>query len=276
MEHKEEEVLRGTLLPSDLEVAVLEPLEVKAGEPGEEVEAELHGLDFLDDQLDYLQRVALLVDLLDDEGLLDQDGVDELDQLVLEREAFLPELALEDACVVDVEGLLALEAFVSHVCVSLLVSSFLVALAGLGTAALLLYLAEAQHLDQQLDEQALDVPARDHGVGQLRRVLVHLEVRSVGPHDEAYLKVEHDDEGAQPGELDLLGRLGRHDELQDLDSLEGFQDLDRRHLPSSCTTAGGAGQVLDLLEERLFEHVEAFAQVVLQLVGLARLLQLPR
>ena len=94
VEHKEEEVLRGTLLPSDLEVAVLEPLEVEAGEPGEEVEAELHGLDFLDDQLDYLQRVALLVDLLDDEGLLDQDGVDELDQLVLEREAFLPELQL--------------------------------------------------------------------------------------------------------------------------------------------------------------------------------------
>ena len=50
--------------------------------------------------------------------------------LTLEREAFLPELALEDACVVDVEGLLALEAFVSHVCVSLLVSSFLVALVG--------------------------------------------------------------------------------------------------------------------------------------------------
>ena len=71
VEHKEEEVRRGTLLPSDLEVAVLEPLEVEAGEPGEEVEAELHGLDFLDDQLDYLQRVALLVDLLDDEGLLD-------------------------------------------------------------------------------------------------------------------------------------------------------------------------------------------------------------
>ena len=49
MKYEEEEVLRGALLPSDLEVAVLEPLEVKSSELGKEIEAELHRLNFFDD-----------------------------------------------------------------------------------------------------------------------------------------------------------------------------------------------------------------------------------
>ena len=116
------------------------------------------------------------MDLLDDEGLFDQNRVDELDQLVLKCEALLPKFALEDSCVVNIEGLLAFKAFIFHLCVHLLISCFFVAFVGLGIVALLLYLAEAQNFNQQLDEQALYVPARDDGVGQLRRVLVHLEV----------------------------------------------------------------------------------------------------
>ena len=54
MEYEEEEMLGGTLLPGDLEVAVLEPLKVKSSELWKEVEAELHRLDFFDDQLNYL------------------------------------------------------------------------------------------------------------------------------------------------------------------------------------------------------------------------------
>ena len=71
---------------------------------------------------------------------------------MLKSEAFLPELALEDPCVVDIEGLLAFKAFVFHLRVSLLVSCFLVAFVGLGVATFLLHLAEAQDLNQQLDE----------------------------------------------------------------------------------------------------------------------------
>ena len=66
VEHKEEEVLCGTLLACNLEVAVLKPLEVEAGETRKEVETKLHRFYFFDNQLDYLQRVTLLVNLLDD------------------------------------------------------------------------------------------------------------------------------------------------------------------------------------------------------------------
>ena len=116
------------------------------------------------------------MDLLNDEGFFDQYGVDELDQLVLKCKAFLPKLPLEDSGVVDIEGLLAVETFIFHLCVYLLIACLLVAFVCLVIVALLLYLAEAQNLDQQLDEQTFYVPARDDGVGQLRRVLVHLEV----------------------------------------------------------------------------------------------------
>ena len=70
-----------------------------------------------------------------------------MDQLVLERKAFLAELTLEHACVVDIERLLALDAFVFHVSVTRLFSRCLVFFVALGTAPLLLRLAEAQHLN---------------------------------------------------------------------------------------------------------------------------------
>ena len=108
------------------------------------------------------------MDLLDDEGLFDQNRVDELDQLVLKCEAFLPKFALEDSCIVDIERLLAFKAFIFHLCINLLVSCFFFGFVGLGIVALLLYLAEAQNLNQQLDEQTFYVPTRDHGVSQLR------------------------------------------------------------------------------------------------------------
>ena len=123
------------------------------------------------------------MDLLDDKWFLYQDGVDELDQLVLKREAFLSKLALEDSSVVNIEGLLAFKAFIFHMSVDLLVSCFLVALVGLTIVPFLFHLAEAQYLNQQLDEQTFDVPARDYGVSQLCRILVDLKVRPVRPHD---------------------------------------------------------------------------------------------
>ena len=49
VEYEEEEVLRGALLPGNLEVAVLEPLKVKSSELRKEIQAELHRLDFFDD-----------------------------------------------------------------------------------------------------------------------------------------------------------------------------------------------------------------------------------
>ena len=49
VEYEEEEVLRGALLAGNLEVAMLEPLKVESSELREEIEAELHRLDFFDD-----------------------------------------------------------------------------------------------------------------------------------------------------------------------------------------------------------------------------------
>ena len=49
MEYEEEEVLSGVLLSGHLEVAVLKPLEVNSSKLRQEIEAELHRLDFFDD-----------------------------------------------------------------------------------------------------------------------------------------------------------------------------------------------------------------------------------
>ena len=89
MEHKIEEVLCGALLASHLEVTLLETLEIGLAVIGQEVEAKLHRLDFFHDKLDNLQRVALLVDLLDYIRLLHENAVNELHKLVLKGVPFL-------------------------------------------------------------------------------------------------------------------------------------------------------------------------------------------
>ena len=60
----------------------------------------------------------------------------------------------------------------------------------LGAVPLLLCLAEAKNLYQQLNEEALDVSAGHYGVGELSRILVDLEVRPIRSHDQSYLVVE--------------------------------------------------------------------------------------
>ena len=89
MEDKVEEVLGRSLLPCDSKVALLKAFEVVHAIFSEEIETELDTLYLFDDKFDDLQRVALLVDLLNDVRLLDQDRVDELHKLVLKGESLL-------------------------------------------------------------------------------------------------------------------------------------------------------------------------------------------
>lgn len=103
MEDEVEQVLCRSLLPCDLEVALLQPLEVVDAIVGQEVQTELNAFDFFHDEFDDLKRISLLVDLFDDVGFFDEDRVNELDKLMLESEALLAQLAVEHPCVVDVE-----------------------------------------------------------------------------------------------------------------------------------------------------------------------------
>ena len=77
------------MLTCHLKVAFLEAFKIVHTVLGQEVETVLNTFNFFDHELDDLQRVALLMDLLDDCWLLDKDGMDELDQLVLEGVPFL-------------------------------------------------------------------------------------------------------------------------------------------------------------------------------------------
>ena len=70
--------MRGALLAGDLEVALLKSFEITHAVLGQEVQAELDALYFFDDELDYLERVSLLMYLLDDVGLLHEDRVNKL------------------------------------------------------------------------------------------------------------------------------------------------------------------------------------------------------
>ena len=101
--------MRGALLAGDLEVALLESLEITHAVIGQEVQAELDTLYLFDDEFDYLERVSLLVYLLDNIGLLHEDRVNELHQFVLKSESFLPQLTVEHARVVNVELLAGLK-----------------------------------------------------------------------------------------------------------------------------------------------------------------------
>ena len=79
MENKVEKALCRPLLACHLKVAFLKSLEVVHAVLGQEVKTVLNAFDFFNDKLDDLQRIALLVDLLDDGWLLDKNGMDELD-----------------------------------------------------------------------------------------------------------------------------------------------------------------------------------------------------
>ena len=109
MEDEVEEVLSRSLLSCDLKVALLEALEIIDTVVRQEVKTELDAFHFLDDELDDLQRVALLVNLLNDFRLFNQDRVDELYQLVFESEAFLTKFTMEHSSIVNVKLLLTLE-----------------------------------------------------------------------------------------------------------------------------------------------------------------------
>ena len=102
MENEVEEMLRCILLPSHLEVAELQSLKVTPRELRQEVETELDRLHLFHHELDNLERIALLMDLLDHQGLLDQDRMDELYQFMLKRVPFLPKFALKNSRIVDV------------------------------------------------------------------------------------------------------------------------------------------------------------------------------
>lgn len=73
MEDEVEQVLRRPLLSRDLKVALLQPLEVIDAVVGQEVKTELNAFDLFDDKLNDLERVSLLMDLLNDLGLLNED-----------------------------------------------------------------------------------------------------------------------------------------------------------------------------------------------------------
>ena len=107
MEDEVEQVLSRPLLSSDLKVALLEPFEVIDAVVSQEVKTELNALDLLNDKLNDLQRVSLLMDLLDHIWFLNQYGVDELHELVFEGKSFLTQLAMKHSRVVDVELLAA-------------------------------------------------------------------------------------------------------------------------------------------------------------------------
>ena len=206
MEHKIEEVLCGALLASHLEVTLLETLEIGLAVIGQEVEAKLHRLDFFHDKLDNLQRVALLVDLLDYIRLLHENAVNELHKLVLKGVPFLAQLAVEHTRVVNVE-LLAREVVLMHVGSAVAIFHF-----GIGCACfeicrlglLSLALAKAKYLNEELDQQAFYVSAGHDCMSQLRRILVDLQVGTVGTHDQTHLVIEDDDQRAEPGKLYLL------------------------------------------------------------------------
>ena len=73
MKDEVEETLGCSLLASDLELALLKALEVIHAVLCQEVETVLDTFDFLDYKLDYLQRVALLMDLFNDRRFFDED-----------------------------------------------------------------------------------------------------------------------------------------------------------------------------------------------------------
>ena len=149
VEHEVEEVLGGALLACHLEVALLETLEIGHAVVSQKVETELHRLDFLDDKLDNLQRIALLVNLLNHVGLLHEDAVNELHKLVLKSVPLLAQLAVEHTCVVNVE-LLACEVVLMDLGgpIAILHLSICSACLEISRLSLLaLALAKAQHLD---------------------------------------------------------------------------------------------------------------------------------
>ena len=100
---------------------------------------------------------------------------------------------MEYASIIDIELLASQVVLHLHV-LSVCIGHLHVARLLISSLRLLpLALAEAEHLDQQLDEQALDVAARDDRVRKLSVVLVHLQVGAIGSHDQANLVVEDDD-----------------------------------------------------------------------------------
>ena len=95
--------------------------------------------------------------------------MDKLDQFVLECEPFLPQLTVEHARIVDVQLLTAhvVACFFLHCHVSLAAIVCLLLLtcfAQLGGRLLTLALAEAEHFDEKLDEEALDIATSDNSV----------------------------------------------------------------------------------------------------------------
>ena len=60
------------------------------------------------------------MDLFNHQRLLDQDRVDELDKLVFKSISFLPKLALEYSCVVNIKRLFVLNYLIFHLYISFL------------------------------------------------------------------------------------------------------------------------------------------------------------
>lgn len=108
-------------------------------------------------------------------------------------------------------------------------------------------------------------------MGELSGVLIDLEVRAVRSHYQTDFIIEHDYEGSEPGELDFLRCLRRHHEVEYVNFLEGFKDANRRHLATGGPAARRRCQVFHLLEERLFENVEALAEIAVKELTLATL-----
>ena len=108
-------------------------------------------------------------------------------------------------------------------------------------------------------------------MGELSRVLIDLQVRAVGSHYQTDFIIEHDYEGSEPGKLDFLSCLRRHHQVKYVDFLEGFKDTNRWHLATGGPAARRRCQVFHLLEEWLFENVEALAEVTVKELTLATL-----
>ena len=114
------------------------------------------------------------MDLLNDIRLLNEYGVDELDKLVLKGVPFLPKFAMKDSSVVNIElfAWQVIKSLILHlfISLSLLVSCFQIS----GLDFLAPALTKAEHLNQELNQETLDIATCYYSMCQLCRVLIDL------------------------------------------------------------------------------------------------------
>lgn len=110
-----------------------------------------------------------------------------------------------------------------------------------------LRLAEAKHFNQQLNQEALEVPSQGE---RFLVILVTLGSQFSRPHDLPLFRIEHRDQAIEPGQLQLFVVLEA--QLVHLKLLEALEPGQLREEAIISFTL----QEVNLLKETLFQHVK--------------------